>query len=104
MWVEEKGVVAPGERLASPVQEVVGGGLREFAAVLVFDVFNVSGVGSLSVVDPCNTNSNLKLISDLGWRRRWDTLTSWDANIVASRVLRTVVQKAKQKKKLRYST
>ena len=56
--VEEQGVVAPRERLASPVQEVVGRGLGEFAAVLVLDVFDVSGVGSLSVVHPCNADSN----------------------------------------------
>ena len=58
MGVEEQAVVAPGERLAAPVQEVVGRGLGEFAAVLVLDVFDVFGVGNLSVVHPCNADSN----------------------------------------------
>jgi hypothetical protein len=56
--VKEQAVGAPGEWLGSPVQVVVGRGLGEFATVLVLDVFNVLGVGNLSVVHPCNADSN----------------------------------------------
>lgn len=55
--VEER-VHAPWERLAPPVEEIVGGDFGEFTAVLLLDVLDVSGMFSFGVVDPCNTGGN----------------------------------------------
>jgi hypothetical protein len=58
MGVEEERVGSPRERPGSPVHVVECGGLGKLSAVLVFDVFDVSGVLSLSIVDPGSADSD----------------------------------------------
>ena len=66
MLVPEERVHAPGEGLAAPVQEVVGRGLGELAAVLVLEVLDVGCVLLLGVVDPGGADGNWILVS-LAW-------------------------------------
>jgi len=58
MWVEKKGIHAPRERFDSFVHVLKSGCGREFATVLMFNVFNVSTVFSFHIVDPGKTNRN----------------------------------------------
>jgi hypothetical protein len=64
--VEEKAVHAPRERLHSPVQMVVGGGLRQNTTVLLPKVMQMFFVLFLSVVNPYSTGDHcVKLLVDI---------------------------------------
>jgi len=56
LWVEEKRVGSPGERLCAAVEVGVVGLLRELAAVLVLEVLQVLGMGGLELVDVGNSD------------------------------------------------
>jgi hypothetical protein len=61
MRVEEERVHTPREWLDPSIQKLESRRRREFATVLVLDVLDVGNVLSFRIVNPSNTNSDLKM-------------------------------------------